>query len=146
MERKVFRESPDLIKLAKAVIVENTSGKPVIVNICDPVTGNCVNVTPEGEIKISSFANIDYKSVNKNITTTEKLASVGVSNLAGRKELNIFNKGAQTIFYGPTGVTDVTGTPIEKDEVASFDNHGDNINIFLVTKTGTATVIIEELS
>lgn len=106
---------------------------------------NYLNVTSEGEIKISNFANISFLAANKNITATESLASVGGSNLANRKTLVIFNRGGQTVYYGPSGVTDLTGIAIEKDELISLP-FGDNINVYLITKTGTSTVTIQELA
>ena len=106
---------------------------------------NYVNVTPEGEIKTSNFANLDFQDANKSVSTTEILASVGVSNLANRKTLVIFNRGSQTIFYGTTGVSDITGIAIEKDELITF-SVGENVNIYLVTKTGNSTVTIQEFA
>lgn len=106
---------------------------------------NYLNVTNEGEVKISNFANVSFIAANKNVSTTESLASVGGSNLSNRKTLVIFNRGGQTIYYGPSGVTDLTGIAIEKDELISLP-FGEAINVYLITKTGTSTVTIQELS
>ena len=114
----------------------------------DPNTGEetfFADVTSEGELKISSFANVDFQDVVKSVSTTEILASVGVSNLANRKSLVIFNQGPQTVFYGTTGVMAATGIAIDKDETIVLQV-GDNINIFLVTDSSTADVTIQEFS
>ena len=106
---------------------------------------NFLGINDEGEIKVSSFPNISYVSIVKPVSTTEVLASVGASNLTGRKTLTIYNKGSQDIYYGPSGVTDLTGIPIFKDEILNIDV-GDNVEIFLITKTGTSDVVIQEFS
>jgi len=101
------------------------------------------DVTSEGELKISSFANVSYAAVLKTVTTVQSLASVGVSNLANRKGLVIYNKGAQSIYYGPTGVTAATGIPVLKDEIVVL-GYGQNINVYVLTSTSTADVIYQE--
>lgn len=112
------------------------------------LTGNETNflgITDEGELKVASFPNLSYISSVKTINTIESIGAVGVSNLSNRKSLSIYNKGAQDIYYGPTGVTDTTGIPIFKDEVLSLDI-GDGVDLYLVTKTGSATVIVQEFA
>lgn len=126
---------------------KNSAGATKIVG-ADPNSGSetfYANVSSEGELKISSFANISFIATNKTINTTESLASVGGSNLSNRKTLVIFNRGSQTIYYGPSGVDDTTGIAIEKDELITLDV-GQNILVYLVTKTGNATVTIQELA
>ena len=115
------------------VVIRNSSGL------------NTVDVTDQGEIKISSFANVDFQDAVKVINTTQTLASVGGSNLSGRKSVVIFNKGGQTVYYGTTGVNDLSGIAIEKDELIELEV-GDNIEIYIVTKTGNASVIIQEFA
>lgn len=106
---------------------------------------NFLAVNEEGEVQVSSFANISYLSTAKSVTTTEVLAAAGASNLSGRKKLIVYNRGPQDIFFGPTGVSETNGIPILKDEFASFDV-GDNVNVYLVTKTGSSNVVIQEFS
>lgn len=106
---------------------------------------NYVEVTTEGELKISSFANVDFQDAVKNITTTETKASVGVNNLPNRKSLVIFNKGNRSVYYGTTGVTSITGIEISVGELIELQI-GDNINVYLVTNNSNTDVIIQEFS
>lgn len=108
-------------------------------------SGNKAEVTGEGEIKISSFANVTFSSGNRTASTTEIVANVSGTNLGNRKSLVIFNRGAQDIYYGVSGVNDTNGIPILKDEVVSLAV-GENIDIYIVTKTGNATVTIQEFA
>jgi len=116
-----------------------------IVVLVDEVTGNTVGITNEREIKISSFANQLFIDGNKTITTTEDIAAVGASNLTNRKSVVIYNRGGEDVYYGTTGVADTTGIVIIKDELVELQI-GDNINVYLITKAGTATVTIQEFS
>lgn len=116
-----------------------------LVRITDSTESNIVKVSPEGELAVSNFANIAFVDANKTINTTESLASAGVANLANRKTLVIFNRGAQSIYYGTTGVDDIIGIEIAKDELISF-SVGEAIDIYIVTKTGTSSVTIQEFS
>ena len=106
---------------------------------------NYLDVTSEGEIKVASFPNVSYLTGLKTASTTELLVSVGGANLVSRKTLTIYNKGAQDVYFGPTGVTDTTGIPIIKDEAVTMDV-GDNVHVYIVTKTGTTSVVIQEYS
>lgn len=115
-----------------------------IVEIEGP-SGNKLEITAEGEAKISSFANVSFVTANKTATTTELLVNVSGTNLANRKSVVVYNRGAQDIYYGPTGVDDTTGVVISKDELVAFEV-GDSINLYIVTKTGTATVTIQEFA
>ena len=131
--------------MADLIEKESAGAMKIVGSNADGNETNYANVTAEGELKISSFANVDFQSANKTINTTETLASVAVSNLSNRKTLLIFNRGSQTVYYGPSGVDDATGIPIEKDELITLDV-GENILIYLITKTGNATVTIQELA
>lgn len=114
----------------------------------DPSTGvetYFANVTSEGELKISSFANVTFDVAVKTISSSQTLASVGVSNMTNRKSLVIFNKGAQPVYYGKTGVTTTNGIPILKDETLVI-GVGQNINIYLITASSTSDVIIQEFA
>jgi len=73
------------------------------------------------------------------------LANVSGSNLANRKSLIVFNRGTSDVFYGTTGVSDTTGIAVVKDEILTL-LVGDNIDVFLVTKTGSSTVTIQEFA
>jgi len=111
----------------------------------DGIETNYVDVTAEGEIKTSSFANVAFLDANISVSTTEILASVAGTNLPNRKTLVIFNRGNREIFYGTTGVSSTTGIAIQVDELITFDV-GENINIYLITNNGTSTVTIQEFS
>ena len=116
-----------------------------LVRITDASETNIVKVSPEGELAVSNFANINFVDANKTASTTEILACAGVSNLANRKTLVIYNRGSQDIYYGTTGVDDTTGIIIAKDELVNF-SVGENVEIYIVTKTGNSTVTIQEFS
>jgi hypothetical protein len=77
-------------------------------------------------------------------TTTEVEAKVGASPLSGREVITLHNKGSAEIFYGPTGVTSTTGTPLKKNQFVSLPL-GDAISLFVITDSGTATVIVQEI-
>ena len=111
----------------------------------DGIETNYVDVTAEGEIKTSSFANVAFLDANISVSTTEILANVAGTNLPNRKTLVIFNRGNREIFYGTTGVSSTTGIAIQVDELITFDV-GENINIYLITNNGTSTVTIQEFS
>jgi hypothetical protein len=69
---------------------------------------------------------------------------VGVSPLEGRKVVTVFNNSNRTIYWGYTsGVTALTGTPIERDQLAVFEV-GDSLPIYLVASTGSNNVRITE--
>lgn len=88
----------------------------------------------------------NYLSAQVTINTTESEVKVGASRLADRQEVLIFNGGNQTIYFGPTGVSDTNGIPIESQETVNLP-FGDKIAVYLVTKTGSNTkVVIQELA
>ena len=131
-----------------ADLTEKQAGGTTKIVGADPSTGqetNFLNVTSEGEAKISSFANVDFQRAVKTVSAVQIRASVGASNLSNRKLLVIFNKDAQDVFYGPTGLISSDGIPIEKEEIIVLAV-GDNIDIFLITAVSTSDVIIQEFS
>jgi hypothetical protein len=85
-----------------------------------------------------------YVSGPVSVTTSEIEAKVGGSRLAGREALTITNKGTAKVYYGPTGVTSTTGDVLEKDQFVSLPM-GD-IGVFVITASGTATVIVQEMA
>ena len=89
-----------------------------------------------------------YVSGSITVGTTQVQAKAGASNLAGRQEMLIFNDGAKTIYFGPSGVTAsgaTKGIPIENGETISLP-FTDSINVFLITAAATSEVIIQELA
>lgn len=126
---------------------EKQSGGNTKIVGADPDTGAetfFLNVTSEGEAKISSFANISFDDVVKVVGTSEVLVAVGGLNLSNRKGLRIVNNGPQTIYWGKTGV-DNTKDAIEKDESLVLE-FGDNIDVYVITNAATANVLIQEWS
>lgn len=85
-----------------------------------------------------------YLSDSVSVTTTEVEAKVGVSAEPERQFVRIYNKGPQTIYFGPTGVTSLTGEPLRKNQHVEIAAR-DGIGIYMVTDTGTATVIVQEI-
>lgn len=107
---------------------------------------NIAKVSPEGEIYVNNFANVSFITAPKTVNTTASLLAVGVSNLTARKSVVVYNRGAQDIYYGDATVTDETdGIPIPKDGQAVFQV-GENIDIYVVTKTGTSNIIVQEFA
>ena len=96
--------------------------------------------------------NSDYSDTNDkvylsgavSVNTTEIEAKVGASAEPVRQFVRIHNKGNATIFFGPTGVTSATGEPLRKNQWVEIAAR-DGINIFLITDSGTATAIVQEI-
>ena len=130
-------------------LTEKQAGGTTKIVGADPDTGEenfFAEVTSEGELKISSFANVDFQDVNKAASGTEILAAVGGSNLTNRKSLIIYNRVGDAIYYGTTGVGETTGIEIEEGELITL-LVGDNIDIYIATKAGgSATVTLQEFS
>ena len=90
--------------------------------------------------------NNQFQAGTITVGTTEILASInGSSNLSGRQEITIFNSSANTIYYGPTGVSTSTGIPIEAGETVSLQ-YGEFINVYLIAATAGNSTIIHEAS
>jgi len=85
-----------------------------------------------------------YLSGPQNVSTTETEAMVGGSAEPSRQFVRIHNKGSQTVYFGPTGVTSLTGEPLKKNQSVEIAAR-DSIGVFLVTDSGTATVIVQEI-
>ena len=78
------------------------------------------------------------------VSTSQIEAKVGASRVATRETLRIYNNSNTTIYFGPSGVTSLTGEPIFKNQWVNIPI-GD-IAVFLITASGTATdVRIQEL-
>jgi hypothetical protein len=105
---------------------------------------NPVNSTANGEIKSAEMLRSGGNQASKSmIANTAIRASVGASNLTGRKFLAVFAE-TNKIYWGFTSaVTIATGFPIEKNAPASVFAAGDDCNIWLVSGS-TATVRIGE--
>ena len=90
--------------------------------------------------------NKTFLAVNKTVTTSETLISVGGSNATGRQEIVLFNKSNVTIYLGPTGVTTSganEGLPLEPQE--SFTQTlSENLSLYGIADS-SATILIWEL-
>lgn len=80
------------------------------------------------------------------VGTTQIEAKASTNRLEGRENLRIYNNSSKTIYFGPSGVTISTGEPILKKQWVSI-SVGDNIAVYLITDSGTATDIrIQEMA
>jgi hypothetical protein len=78
------------------------------------------------------------------VTSSSIEAKVGVSRLAGRKLLTVFNDGTATIWWGYTsGVTTSSGTPIFKGQQFNW-NITDGLGIWLIAVSGSHNVRVTE--
>lgn len=101
-----------------------------------------VNESPE----FSDVLNDDYITARLTITSTQSEAKVGGTRLAGREVVTIQNIGNKTVFYGPTGLTDITGNPLYKNQFVSLPI-GVNLGVFLICSSGdSSTVIVQEMA
>lgn len=89
--------------------------------------------------------NSSYLSASINVTTTETEAKVGSSKLNGRQLIILENRGNQDIYYGPSGITSSTGIKLVKNATVSLPI-GDLVAVYLITASGSATVIVQEIS
>jgi hypothetical protein len=94
----------------------------------------------------------EYSDVNNDsylsglivVTTSQVEAKVGASRLSGRETLRIYNKGS-TIYFGPSGVTTSTGEPLMKNQWVNIPA-GENIEVFMITTSGSVNVIVQEMA
>jgi hypothetical protein len=100
------------------------------------------NYSPSGEF--NDVNNEGYVSGPVSVTAVAVEAKVGANRLSGRETITITNKGAKTVYYGPSGVTATTGDVLYKDQFVSLPI-GDNVGVFVICGAGdTATVIVQE--
>lgn len=90
-----------------------------------------------------------YIQENITVTTTAtELVPTGGAN-SNRGILRIYNKGDETIYFGPDNTVTSSGAsqgePLFKDQwiALPFNN---NLTVFGITASGTATVLIQEIS
>ena len=84
-----------------------------------------------------------YLSGPQTVTTSEVEAKVGGSREVNRQTLSIYNDGSSTIYFGPTGVTSSTGEPLLKKQRVEIPVS--DIGVYMITASGSSTVIIQEL-
>lgn len=91
---------------------------------------------------VNDSANIGINTESANVTST--VAEVLSTPLAGRRFVTIQNRGSAAVFLVESGATAVSeGIAIPANSSATF-NFGEDINIFLGTASGTATVRLLE--
>lgn len=95
--------------------------------------------------ELSDVTNDAYVSGSLSVTSTPVEAKVGAQRLSGRELLYIEHRGGGDVYYGPSGVTDATGAKLAKNQF-TFLPVGSGIPVFLVTKSGNATVIVQEFA
>ena len=89
--------------------------------------------------------NNGYVSGPVSVTSTAIEAKVGANRLIGRQSITITNKGSNTLYYGPSGVTTSTGDVLYKDQFVSLP-FGELIGIYLICASGqSATAIVQEM-
>ena len=94
----------------------------------------------------SDVNNTDYQTASVAVTTSQVEAKVGGAPLDSRQLLTITNKGTNTLYYGPTGVTSSTGDLLFKNQSVSIPI-GPDLSIFMICASGkSATAIIQEYS
>lgn len=94
--------------------------------------------------EFSDVNNESYVSGPVSVNNVAIEAKVGATRLSGREVVTITNKGPKTVYYGPSGVTTVTGDVLYKDQFVSLP-FGDAVAVFVITSgADTATVIVQE--
>lgn len=87
----------------------------------------------------------NYVTGTISVGTSQVQAKVGASNLSGREMLYLENQGAQTVYYGPSGVTTTTGAVLYKFQ-SVFLPVGANVNVYVIAASGTNTIIVQEFA
>jgi hypothetical protein len=85
----------------------------------------------------------DYQTASVAVSTSQVEAKAGGTPLESRLILTLYNSGSKTIYYGPSGVTSSSGTPLRKKQFASIPV-GPNISVYMITDSGSADVIVQE--
>jgi hypothetical protein len=118
------------------IIGANTSG----------VETTPVNASSNGDIQSSDLLLGPGVQSALTVGTSAVELIVGVSPLANRKLITLFNNSNSTIYWGYTNsVTTVTGTPIFKDQFVSWDmSDKTNAKIFLIAGSASNNTRITE--
>ena len=91
------------------------------------------------------FLDSNYVSGSKSVGTTEVLACVSTSNMAGREVLYIENLGPQKVYYGPTGISVSNSAELAKGQYVKIKAN-EKLNIYVIAAQTDNTVIIQEIS
>lgn len=135
-----------ILDLFRAVSVDDGGTDEIRVNVTSSVTPTGGATEAKQDVLIADLTpNVSLVSGSVSVSTTQIEAKVGGSPLANRSRITIENKGNPDIFLGPTGVTSTTGIKLVKNQTRDMEI-GPSISIFMITASGTATVIVQELS
>lgn len=96
----------------------------------------------------SEFSDVlqnSYVATQKTANNVASIARVGAANLDGRESIIIMNQGATEIYVGPIGVTSTTGIRVSRWQVLTLAI-GQNIDVYVVTASGTSTYVVQELA
>ena len=85
-----------------------------------------------------------YLSGTVTVTVSGVEAKVGSTSEENRQFVRIYNKGNQTVYFGPSGLNFDDMEPLFKKQ--SVEIAATNlIEVFLKTETGTSDVIVQEI-
>lgn len=90
----------------------------------------------------------NYLSTVLSVSTSQVEAKVGVNRLSGRQELLLQNDSSITVYIGPSGVSSSganKGIPLSSGEFLQVPI-GENIALFMIAASGTASIIVQELA
>jgi hypothetical protein len=88
----------------------------------------------------------DYQTASVAVSTSQVEAKTDTSTLDSRQLLTISNKGPNTLYYGPSGVTASTGDFLLRGQTVAL-YVGPNISVYMICATGkSATAIVQEYS
>ena len=101
MERKVFRESPDIERLAKAVFVENDSLNPVIISGNFSVGGATTPLISNLDIPLvnNEVEFILQNNLNQIIIRSRVSATIKYSFVSGESGTNYFTIKSGTVLF-----------------------------------------------
>lgn len=98
--------------------------------------------TPSSFIAVVGQGSTSYVQGTVGVGTSEMEAKVGSARLSNRASLAIHNISSNTVYFGPSGVTTTTGSPLEKGERYWTDDA--NLAIYLIAGSASNRVVIEE--
>lgn len=115
-----------------------------VTRITDGEENNTVGVSSLNDIY--SLQGIPANGLDGALTvgTSAVEVKVGANRLTDRRLVTIHNNSNQTIFWGFSGVTTSTGTPIEKGEFIAIQVRNDSVALFLISSSTNLNVRIKE--
>ncbi len=155
-ERQIFQgaydEAEQRIRTDAVATISNVSIEVDLdpsedgVFIADKDTGDKLTVNPDGSINAVTIEVIQnaYIAGVINVSTSQIEAKVGATRLTGRVGVRVFNNSSDTIYFGPSGITTITGEPLFKNQAAWFP-FGD-IGLFLIATSPLTDIRIQEFA